>query len=79
MTQPFKNVAQELGIDESAVLSDYKEDNNEEAAFGARSIVSSGVLPETTEDLATAANDNDGTNELLDTVATVNQKNQSGY
>ncbi|MFB9217907.1 hypothetical protein [Vibrio sinaloensis] len=69
-----QNVAQELGIDESAVLSDYKEDNNEEAAFGARSIVSSGVLPETTEDLATAANDNDGTNELLDTVATVNQK-----
>ncbi|WP_394252259.1 hypothetical protein [Vibrio profundi] len=69
-----QNVALELGIEEDAVLSDYKEENNTEAAFGARSIVAAGVLPETTDDLETAANDDDGTNELLDNIATVNQK-----
>ncbi len=66
LEEAVTSVATQLGIDQQAVLSDYKQEENSQASFGARNLVSSGSLPETPEALETAANDTDGTNELLD-------------
>ena len=68
------NVATEMGLEEEEVLGDYKEKNNEKAAFGARSLVASGNLPESPEELETAANDDDGSNDLLAAISVVNSK-----
>ena len=72
--EAITNVAQEMGLDAGEVLGDYKEKNNEKAAFGARSLVASGKLPESPEELETAAKDDDGSNDLLAAISIVNSK-----
>ncbi|POF53039.1 hypothetical protein CRN63_10410, partial [Vibrio vulnificus] len=52
-----QTVATQLGITSDDVLGDYIEDNDVEAAFGAKTLVSSGVLPETPEELASEADE----------------------
>ncbi|EHH1180812.1 thrombospondin type 3 repeat-containing protein [Vibrio vulnificus] len=52
-----QTVATQLGITSDEVLGDYIEDNDVEAAFGAKTLVSSGVLPETPEELASEADE----------------------
>ncbi len=64
-------VADDLGIDADTILSDFVESGSSVAAFAAKSIVSSGIIPETTDELSEAANDDDGDNSLLTAVATL--------
>lgn len=67
-------VATALGIDEDLMYSDYKAESStvyKVVAFAAKSLVTSGVIPETVEEIADAAEDTDGDNALLNAVATV--------
>ncbi|WP_136484891.1 hypothetical protein [Vibrio sp. H11] len=64
-------IANQLGISEQDTLSDYKASGSSGAAFAARSLVSSGSMPQTPQDLNAAATDNDGSNELLDNAVIV--------
>ncbi|HFQ5589043.1 TPA: hypothetical protein ACGUM0_003752 [Vibrio vulnificus] len=57
--EAVQTVATQLGIETDDVLGDYIEDNDVEAAFGAKTLVSSGVLPETPEELATEADEDE--------------------
>ncbi|MCG6271802.1 hypothetical protein K6U70_06280 [Vibrio vulnificus] len=57
--EAIQTVATQLGIETDDVLGDYIEDNDVEAAFGAKTLVSSGVLPETPEELATEADEDE--------------------
>lgn len=65
MASAQTKIANQLGISEQDVLSDYKASGNSGAAFAARSLVSSGSIPQTSAQLSSAAGDSDGTNELL--------------
>jgi len=65
-------VANEIGIDENTVLGNFIAGGNDEAAFSARSLVSSGAMPENTNEINIAAQGTDTT--LLDKAATVNAK-----
>lgn len=63
-------IANQLGINEADVLSDYGTDSGSKtAAFAARNLVSSQSIPESPSELNDAANDTDGTNEVLDNAA----------
>lgn len=64
-------IANQLGISEQDTLSDYKASGSSGAAFAARSLVSSGSMPQTPQELNAAATDNDGSNELLDNAVIV--------
>lgn len=64
-------IASQLGISSDDVLSDYKANGSNSAAFAARNLVSSRSMPSSPSALNTAANDKDGTNELLEQAATV--------
>ncbi|SDH10528.1 hypothetical protein SAMN04488136_10890 [Vibrio xiamenensis] len=69
LAQAQQEIADDLGIDSGDVLTDYKASDSKTTQFAARSLVSSGAMPETTDELNTAANDTDGTNDLLDGAA----------
>ncbi|WP_299013088.1 hypothetical protein [uncultured Photobacterium sp.] len=56
--QAIAEVASELGIDDKEVLGDFIEEKNSEAAFGARNLVSAGILPKTPAELKTEADEN---------------------
>lgn len=61
-TAAVTKIAQDLGIEEDAVLGDFIEDGFDDAAFAAETIVEQEVLPQEADDLAEAA---DGTNDEL--------------
>lgn len=56
--QAVAEVATELGIDDKDVLGDFIEEKRTEAAFGARNLVSAGILPETPAELKNEADEN---------------------
>lgn len=67
-------VAESLGIDEELMYSDYKAESStayQVIAFAAKSLVTSGVIPETEDEIAEAAEDTDGENNLLTAATTV--------
>lgn len=73
--EAVQTVATQLGIETDDVLGDYIEDNDVEAAFGAKTLVTSGVLPKTPEELASEADEDETANSaFLEKAETVNEK-----
>lgn len=54
-----QKIADQLGIPADDVLGDYIEDDNDEAAVGAKALVTSGTLPSTSEELKDQADTTD--------------------
>jgi hypothetical protein len=73
-------VAGDLGIEEDAVLGDFFEEGNPDAAFAAEVIVSEEVLPQSSESLGEAADGTEGNTLLEDaerTASAVKELNES--
>ncbi|WP_261887406.1 hypothetical protein [Vibrio aerogenes] len=58
-------LANQLGIDASHVLGDYIQSEDKKSAFAARNLVSTGVMPESTEELQDILSDSDKTDAFL--------------
>ncbi|USD66131.1 hypothetical protein [Vibrio sp. SCSIO 43136] len=65
-------IAGQLGIEEDDVLGDYIADDKDEAAAGAKALVTSGTMPSTPEELDQQA-DGTGSDDLLSDAETINQ------